>query len=92
MSKFIPPSAVMREAVAHIKRKVSGLKSGHYVKFPDPEKGPHIVLAKKLTEPAYVEAAKIWRENESKRIAAEQAKKDAEASKNLPSVGDASST
>jgi len=48
MSKYIPHKAVEREFVQHLKRVQHGLKTGFYVKYPDVEKGPHIIKAKEL--------------------------------------------
>lgn len=47
MSKYIPFAAQVREYEQQIKRRAYGLKNGTYVNYPDPEKGPYIVLAKK---------------------------------------------
>lgn len=63
MSKYIPHAAVTRETNMQIVRRQRGLKTGAYVKFPDPDEGPLVVLAsfaerlKKLPEyAAYLEA------------------------------------
>lgn len=66
LSAYIPAGACQRELDMQVKRRVFGLKTGHYVKWPDPTNGPQIILARKAAEPKYVEAAKIYMEQKAK--------------------------
>lgn len=50
MSKYIPHASVTREFYQQIKRKLHGLKTGEYVKYPDAEKGPFVLRADKALE------------------------------------------
>ena len=57
MSKYIPYTAQVREYEQQQLRRANGLKTGEYVKYPDPEKGPYIILAKKAELIRQLEAA-----------------------------------
>lgn len=48
MSKYIPWAAVAREYNQQLLRIQHGLKTGFYVKYPDPDKGPHIIKKSRL--------------------------------------------
>lgn len=50
MSKYLPYKALQRESNQQAKRLANGLKTGFYVRYPDPVKGPHVVRASKLPE------------------------------------------
>jgi hypothetical protein len=50
MSKYMPPEVVQREHNAQQVRRAKGLKTGFYVRFPDPEKGPFTLTAKRLAQ------------------------------------------
>jgi hypothetical protein len=50
MGRYLPYKALLRESNQQAKRLAHGLKTGFYVKYPDPEKGPHVVRASKLPE------------------------------------------
>lgn len=43
MSKYLPVSALQREAVMHQKRLHHGLNVGTHVRYPDAELGPFII-------------------------------------------------
>lgn len=48
MSKYIPWPAVQRELNQQLVRIQHGLKTGFYVRYPDPDKGPHIIRKARL--------------------------------------------
>jgi hypothetical protein len=50
MSKYLPYAAQVKEYNMQEKRRAYGLKVGTYVRWPDAEKGPYIVLANKFDE------------------------------------------
>lgn len=49
MSMYIPWSAVERELQQQLKRRLHGLKTGFYVRFPDADKGP-LVFKKSIMD------------------------------------------
>lgn len=56
MSKYIPYASVVRETFNQAARKRHGLKTGEYVLYPDPAKGPYVV---KATEAKRLNALKL---------------------------------
>lgn len=60
MSKYLPRRVLIAEAEAQIERRRHGLKTGFYVKFPDPEHGPAIVKAADAEKLKQTDGYKNW--------------------------------
>lgn len=62
MSQYIPRKFVAAELAMQQKRREHGLKTGHYSKWPDKEKGPYIVLTHKIEQLDRLNATSIMNE------------------------------
>lgn len=67
MSKYIPQAAVQREYLAQLQRRAHGLKTGFYIRYPDPESGPFVIKAStpEHVKELYQKAAEIAKAREA---------------------------
>lgn len=81
MSKYLPQKAQQHEFNMQLKRREHGLKVGTYVRFPDAEKGPFVLLASKVNNAKYEsEVARMKALGEAYLSAAEDKEKKASLS------------